>query len=396
MKIASYDTDLTAAQWHLIRRFLPAAQKRGRPRTVLRQVLNAILYLVKTGAQWRLLPKKFPPWQTVYHHFRQWSRTGLLARLNARLRAKVRQAVGKHPQPTAASLDRQTVRASAHGGQVGYDAAKKTKGRKRFLLVDTLGLLLGVSVEPANGPERKGARTLLATVLADYPELLKLWVDGGFNGPEFSAWVQTQHSTLVVEVVKRLAYVPGFTLLPKRWVVERTFGCPRCQLSNWYHVDELRQEIVCVGCGSKHALQTEEKWSYSLNSLAQTGVSQGVLGVLHALTDLASHAHTFFAFSPSLELFKNGANKPWHEVDVICVANGDYIIGEVKEGFVQKEAFDELAEVAEALRPQRAIIFLPLEYASKQPTDLAKWLKEIQTRLAPRGISAEIFTLPEY
>jgi transposase len=224
MKIAHYDTDLTDAQWHLLRRFLPTAKKRGRPRTALREVLNAILYLVKTGAQWRLLPKNFPAWQTVYHPFRQWSRNGLPARLNHRLRAKVRQAAGKHSQPTAASLDSQTVRASAHGGAVGYDAAKKTKGRKRFLLVETLGLLLGVTVEPADCPERKGARTLLATVLADYPELLKLWVDGGFNGPEFAAWVQTQHPKLVVEVVKRLADVPGFTLLPKRWVVERTFG----------------------------------------------------------------------------------------------------------------------------------------------------------------------------
>ena len=128
---------------------------------------------------------------------------GLLARLNDRLRAKVRQAAGKRTQPTAASLDSQTVRASAHGGEVGYDAAKKTKGRKRFLLVDTLGLLLGVTLEPADCPERQGARTLLATVLADYPQLLKLWVDGGFSGPEFAAWVQTQHPTLVVEVVKR-------------------------------------------------------------------------------------------------------------------------------------------------------------------------------------------------
>ena len=136
----------------------------------------------------------------------------------------MRQASGKHAQPTAASLDSQTVRASAHGGPVGYDAAKKTKGRKRFLMVDTLGLLLGVTLEPADCPERKGARTLLATVLADYPELLKLWVDGGFNGPEFAAWVQTQHPKLVVEVVKRLAEVPGFHLLPKRWVVERTCG----------------------------------------------------------------------------------------------------------------------------------------------------------------------------
>ncbi len=224
MKIATYDTYLPQNQWRLLRRFLPAAKKRGRPRTALREVINAILYLVKTGAQWRLLPKNFPPWQTVYHHFRQWTHNGLLARLHDRLRTKVRLVAGKAPQPTAASLDSQTVRASAHGGQVGYAAAKKTKGRKRFLLVDTLGLLLGVTLEPADCPERQGARTLLAAVLADYPQLLKLWVDGGFSGPEFAAWVQTQDPKLVVEVVQRLAEVPGFQVLPKRWVIERTFG----------------------------------------------------------------------------------------------------------------------------------------------------------------------------
>ena len=224
MKIATYDTDLTPDQWQLLKRFLPAAKKRGRPRTALRAVLNACLYLVKTGAQWRLLPQNFPPWQTVYHHFRQWSRTGLWARLNDRLRVKARHAAGKKSQPTAASLDSQTVRASAHGGEVGYDAAKKTKGRKRFLLVDTLGLLLGARVLPANCPERKGGRTVLQPALPHYPALRKLWVDGGFTGPEFAGWVKTQHATLEVEVVKRNADLKGFTLLPKRWVVERSFG----------------------------------------------------------------------------------------------------------------------------------------------------------------------------
>lgn len=224
MKIATYDTDLTDAQWHLVRRFLPAAKKRGRPRTDLRAVLNAILYLLKTGAQWRLLPKTFPKWQTVYHHFRRWSRGDRFARLNGQLRKKVRQAAGKRPQPTAASLDSQTVRASAHKGEVGYDAGKKTKGRKRFILVDTLGLLLGATVVPASCPERHGAKTLLARVLTQYPELLKLWVDGGFTGPDFAAWVLAEHGQLVVEVVKRSDDLKGFVLLPKRWVVERTFG----------------------------------------------------------------------------------------------------------------------------------------------------------------------------
>jgi hypothetical protein len=125
-------------------------------------------------------------------------------------------------------------------------------------------------------------------------------------------------------------------------------------------------------------------------------VSQGVLSVLHALTAVASHALSFFVFSPSLDLFRNGENKPWHEVDVLCIANGEFVVGEVKEGFVQKTAFDELAEVAEALRPQRAIIFLPVENATKQWAELNGWLKEFQMRLGPQGIRAEIFTLPAF
>lgn len=227
MNIATCETELTHDQWRRLRRFLPAAKQRGRPRTAQREVFNALRYRVKSGAHWRLLPKNFPPCQTVYHHFRQWTRTGLRARLNQRLRARVRRFLGKRGQPTAASLDSQTVRASAHGGAVGYDAAKKTKGRKRFLLVDALGWLLGVTLEPARCPERQGARSLLATGLADYPQLRRLWVDGGFHGPDFAAWVQTQHPKLVVEVVQRLAKAPGFQVLPKRWVVERTFGWRR-------------------------------------------------------------------------------------------------------------------------------------------------------------------------
>lgn len=146
----TYDTDLTNDQWHLLRRFLPAAKKRGRPRTALREVLNAILYLVKTGAQWRLLPKNFPPWQTVYHHFRQWSSNGLLARLNHRLRAKVRQAVGKHAQPTAASLDSQTVRASAHGGPRRLRCRQENQGPQAF----PAGGHTGVAVGPQRGARR--------------------------------------------------------------------------------------------------------------------------------------------------------------------------------------------------------------------------------------------------
>jgi transposase len=224
MKIASYETDLTDAQWVLIKRFLPAACKRGRPRTDLREVMSAILYLVKAGCAWRLLPQSFPPWKTVYHHFRQWSRSGLLATLNTRLRALARKAAGKRSRPTAAVLDSQSVRSNPHGGAVGYDAGKKTKGRKRFLLVDTLGWVLGAAVAPAHTPERAGAQALLATLLPHFTWLRKLWVDGGYSGEDFAAWVKTQRALLDVEVIKRSDDTRGFTVLPKRWVVERTFG----------------------------------------------------------------------------------------------------------------------------------------------------------------------------
>ena len=129
MQIAQYDTDVTDAQWQLLKPLLPAPKRRGRPRTSLREVCNAVLYLIKSGCPWRLLPKSFPPWKTVYHHFRQWSRDGLWVSLNDQLRARVRALVGKRSRPTAAVLDSQTVRSDPHGDTVGYDMAKKTKGR---------------------------------------------------------------------------------------------------------------------------------------------------------------------------------------------------------------------------------------------------------------------------
>lgn len=224
MKIAFYDTDLTDTQWNVLHPLLPKAKKRGRPRTCLRTITNAILYLVKAGCPWRLLPKCFPPWKTVYDHFHLWSRSGLLGRLNTALRGLARKAEDKRTRPTAAVLDSQTVRSDPHGGAVGYDAAKKTKGRKRFLIVDTLGLVLGAAVRPASTPERVGARALLAPVLPHFTWLRKLWVDGGFTGEDFAAWVKSQRPRLDVEVIKRSDAVRGFEVLPKRWVVERTFG----------------------------------------------------------------------------------------------------------------------------------------------------------------------------
>ena len=224
MKIAKYDTDLTDAQWSFLEPLLPKPRLRGRPPTDRRRVIDAIFYLIKGGIQWRLLPVPFPPWQTVYHIFHRWTLDHTWEALNARLRAFVRQTHGKRCRPTAAILDSQTVKSDPHGGAVGYDAGKQTKGRKRHLLVDTLGLVLGALVTAANVPEREGAKSLLRRTLSWFTWLRRMWVDGGYSGPEFAQWVRGLRPKLVVEVVKRIEGASGFKVLPRRWVVERTFG----------------------------------------------------------------------------------------------------------------------------------------------------------------------------
>jgi transposase len=224
MKIAFYDTSLTDDQWALIEPMIPQAKKLGRPRTDPRRILDAVLYVVKGGIQWRLLPSDFPSWKTVYHVFRKWTLDHTWEALNARLRAHVRATEGKRSQPTAAILDSQSVKSDPHGGAVGYDAAKRIKGRKRHLLVDTLGLILGIHVTAADVPEREGAQGLLERTLLWFTWLRLLWVDGGYSGAGFADWVKTLRPKLEVQVVKRTDNLRGFKVLPRRWVVERTFG----------------------------------------------------------------------------------------------------------------------------------------------------------------------------
>ena len=224
MKVAQYDTDVTDAQWKLLKKELPTPNKIGKPPIDRRIVVNAIFYVLKGGIQWRLLPESFPSWKILYHIFRQWSRDYTLERLNGVLRKKVRAQGDKRWQPTAAILDSQSVKSDSHGGDVGYDAGKKIKGRKRHILVDTLGLLLGAAMTTADMPERAGAKTLLGRILKTFTSLRKMWVDGGYTGPEFAEWVKGQRPKLEVEVVKRSDDISGFEVLPRRWVVERTFG----------------------------------------------------------------------------------------------------------------------------------------------------------------------------
>lgn len=219
-----YTTDLTDAEWQLLDYCFPKPSKTGRPRRhPYRELLNAMFYVVRTACQWRNLPKDFAPWRTVYHYFRLWKRTGLWKQVHAHVREHLRQVQGRRRQATAGIIDSQSVKSTECSDQRGYDAGKKVNGRKRHILVDTLGLVLLVLVLPANIQDRDAARHLLRTFFGQQSRrhLKHLWADGGYGG----AWVvwALKLWRCTVEIVKRTE-AHTFRVLPRRWVVERTFG----------------------------------------------------------------------------------------------------------------------------------------------------------------------------
>lgn len=217
-----YDTDLTDDQWTFLKPLLPAAKPGGRPRSVdLREVVNAILYLLRTGCPWRHLPHDLPSWGTVWSYFCQWRDDGTLDRLHDDLREQVRTAADRDPQLSAGCLDSQSVKTAEKGAR-GYDTGKKIQGRKRHLVVDTLGLIQGLVVHPANDQDRAQVAEVADAVQAETGETVDLaYVDQGYTG-EAPRQAAADHG-IQLEVVKLPQAKRGFVLLPRRWVVERGF-----------------------------------------------------------------------------------------------------------------------------------------------------------------------------
>lgn len=220
-----YPSDLSDEEWALVEPLLPPRSKDGRPEThARRDVVDAILYVAHNGGVWRALPADFPPWQTVYGVFRRWEEKGMTGRLHDALRDKLRALHGRDPQPTAGVVDSQSVKGAQTVGSDsrGYDKGKNVNGCKRFLIVDTLGLLLTVLVVPASAQDRDGARQLLVDPYFAHRRCRFLFADGGFAG-RFVEWAASIMKT-TIEIVRKKSGQKGFQALPKRWVVERTLA----------------------------------------------------------------------------------------------------------------------------------------------------------------------------